>query len=324
MTTFDGHPWLDPNADPLEAAVWAATVIGRMQEDGVGEFDHFGQVPYANASELGPASPSSWDRSDCAESTTPLPDTRDGEQELVLSSMDGSDAESSSNHGSLFYVRSPHPEERARSVSEGSGAASTLWEGEHDRSVAATVIDPEERPSPLISPVASPDHAVSTPALPAGPGSILDTQSRAEPASRDELHPDPYQREYTPAPISEVFSFKSDFTTTSQLQEMRGEFMAMEHQLNEWRKNLPEDRDPTAWWVEEDLLAHMPAVVPRARRAVRGEAPEPSPCTSPGRPSDMLACEAGEIESVSPSMVSTPGAYIPSLPELELPLTHKS
>jgi hypothetical protein len=321
VTTFNGHPWLDPNADPLEAAVWAAKVIERMQENNVGEFDGFGQMPYANAFESERAGASARDRSDRAESTTSLHDAaRDGEPEMAVGSMDGSDVESSSGDGSLFYGRGPHSEERSRSVSVGSGDASTLWEGEHDRSVVATVIDPEERRSPLISPVASPAPPVPPPALLIGPESALDAQTGVDPEPLIELHSDPYQREYTPAPISEVYSFKSDFSSNSQLQEMRNEFMAMEHQLNEWRKNLPEDRVPTTWWVEEDLLAHLPPVVSRPRRTVRGEAPAPSPCTSPGRPSDVEAFGATEIESVSPSMVSTPGTNIPSLPELELPL----
>lgn len=316
VTTFNGHPWQDPNADPLEAAIWATRVIERMQEENVGEFDRFGQSQYANEIDLDQCA-TTQDSSERAESTTPPHDVvRDGEQEIAVGTMDDSDTESNSRNDSLFYGRSPYPEERARSVSVGSVDASTLWGGEPDRSVGATVIDPEEGRSPPISPVASPAHPVSLSALPAELESLPDNQAGVNPEPRIEIHPDPYRREYTPATISEAFSFKSEFSTNSRRQEMRNEFIATEYQLNEFRKLLPEGQDPTAWWVEEHLLTRMPPVVPQSRRDIRGEAPAPSPCTSPGRPSDMQTFDEPDIDSVAPSMVSSPGTSIPSLPEL--------
>jgi len=313
VTTFIGHPWQDPNADPLEAAVWAANVMKRMQAENADDFDRLNHEQYVNAFELERGA-TAQDSSERAVSTTPLHDAvRDGEQEMAVGAMD--DSETSSGNDSLFYGRSLHPEERARSVSVGSGDASTLWEGDHDRSVAATVIDPDERRSPPTSPIAPPAHPMP---LPTESESLPEIQTRANAEPRIEIHPDPYRREYTPAPISEVYSFKSDFSTNSRLQEMRNDFIAMEYQLNEWRKNMPEDQDPTLWWVEEDLLAHMPPILPQPRQIVRGEAPAPSPCTSPGRPCNVQAFDGSEVDSVSPSAVSSPGTNIPSLPELEL------
>lgn len=137
---------------------------------------------------------------------------------------------------------------------------------------------------------------------------VADAEGEVDPSVQPEIHSDPYSREYTPAPISEVYSFKSDFSTLTQVQEMRQEYLAMKEQLEDWRKVIPEG-DHTRWFDEAELRQGMPRPIPRLRTAIRGNAPAPY-VESPGITSPALKWldySNPEVASVSPSAVSSPG-----------------
>lgn len=208
----------------------------------------------------------------------------------------------------------PHLRSRSDSFASG-GSGDTVWTpDERDRSVGPADRH-DNRPGTASS--ASSSSAAS---------SMVHTEHA--PSPRDSgpaeisIHAHPYDREYTPAPESVAYSFKSEFTSSSQQEVMQHENIAWNMQMNEFcAEEYGVVLEPDERRIRQ-LLGVYTAV---PRPTVRGHCEMPSAISTPGTSCiDAFEDESQSGEDVSASMVSSPATNIPDLPELDRPFNYPS